>query len=389
MANGQYGEGNVQLILNQLQDLKSQVQSGKLNLTDYQSQAEPLVKQATTYVQQIAGQGSKAASAVNPIWSQLQQQGFVTANGGKWVPQLPFSQQEYARLPDTVLPTQSDIDKGLFNPSQAPMNRIQQPTPAVNPGPTTTPGVTNPTTNQSTKDILDIVKGTNGPSDLTTDQGKLQNQGDINATQLAETLALQQQLKGQAVKDEGTAYTGIDQQRQKNLSDLADLLTKNQMDQFNRAVPDLAEQANTSGILRSTGFGDILARKYADLGKDTSTQLALQGLNDRATALGEQTGMVGQNYTNATDYANGLTDVVNTKIGADNAGLQRSFSLQDYQNQLADALKYGQAPATPSSKTATGAGAVLGAGVGGLLGGPTGATAGGGAGALAGSGVKK
>ncbi len=123
------------------------------------------------------------------------------------------------------------------------------------------------------------------------------------------------------------------------------------MNLFNQSIPDLAEQANTKGILRSTGFGDSLARQYTNLTANTQGQLALQGINDRNTLLGQQAGLTQAGLSNADTYANGLTDVVNTKIGADNAGLQRNFSLADYQKQLNDAVQYGQAPATPGKST--------------------------------------
>src|SRR5258706_10089258 len=85
-SNTGYSPANVQKAYDQLIDLKSQVQAGKLKMTDYQNQVSKLVQTAQTNVQNIAGTGSSGASSVNPIWQKIQDAGFVKADAGKWIP---------------------------------------------------------------------------------------------------------------------------------------------------------------------------------------------------------------------------------------------------------------------------------------------------------------
>lgn len=365
---GSYQEGRIGQAGNALLQLKKEVQAGTLTLPQYMDVAEPLTKLMVNNIRSLGGGGSSRAKAANVVLSNLVNNGLLDQNANLT---LPFSRTEYAKLSDKVLPTQDQVDKGLFDPNLAPINRLQaapSPTDANLPGPNGGPN----DGGQSTQDILNIVGNGQNGIDARTDQGKLLNQGDINAKQLAETLALQQQLKDQALTKYG-------QTNQDNLKSLAQMLSENQMNLFNRSVPDLAEQANTKGILKSTGFGDLLANKYSQLTQDTQQQLGLQGLNSQ-----QQLAQMG--YQNATDYANGLGDVVNTKIGAANSGLQRSFSLADYERQLQDAIKYGSAPQTSGPSKTSGAiqGGLMGATSGASVGGPMGALVGGGLGAVGG-----
>lgn len=79
-----------------------------------------------------------------------------------------------------------------------------------------------------------------------------------------------------------------DQARQQRLTDLGSLLNQRQSTLFQRATPLLAEQAQTAGLLQSSGFGEALARNYGDLTADTQYQLAQQGISDRDALLQAQ-----------------------------------------------------------------------------------------------------
>lgn len=379
---GSYGEGAVQDIYDQLEDLKSKVQSGSLNLVDFQGKAAPLVKKASEITGQIAGKGGSAANAVNPIWQKFQSDGYVTAQAGKWVPQLPFSQQEYAKLPNAVLPTQDDITKGVFDPNAAPMQRIQTPGGGSSNNPANGVPAVNPALGPNGQPLPGITPTVPAGVDTRTGQGAIDLQGAQNAAQLQDALNKQFQINQQAVgqlkegiagipdvfRQEGTSQQQqlqalADQQkssRSQSLTDLGGILAQNQQNQFNAAIPDLAEQANTAGMYRSTGFGNILAQKYAQLTANTQNQLAQQGISDRESylqaqqgALNTQLGFSGQGanaqatgmQTGASAgagalqaYGSGLGDVANAQIGMQNAGLQRQFSLTDYATQYQNAL---------------------------------------------------
>lgn len=388
-----------------LQTLKQGVMDGKMSVTEFQGLANPLIKTAQNITQIVASQGSAAANSVNPYWQQLQTNGFVGVKGGQWTAQLPFSQQEYAKLPNNVLPTQTDVQNGLFDPTSAPFQRFQTATGGSTNQPVT---VTQPTavTGPNGQPLPQINPSIPAGTNTQTDQGQAALQGAQNAAQLQDALNKQLQVNQQAVGQLGTALQGIpdifrnegqsqqaqlqalaDSQksaRAQSLTDLGSILAQNQMNQFNRAIPDLAEQANTAGIYRSTGFGNILAQKYANLTADTQTQLALQGIADRNAylqqqqqALGTQLGFSGQGAQAQASgqqtigsagagalqaYGAGLGDVANAQIGMQNAGLQRQFSLQDYATQYSNALNLANQAKTqgPTGKASPGTQAAIG-----------------------------
>jgi hypothetical protein len=354
-APGSYGEGQITNISNMLNTLKGAVSKGDISLTDYSQYADPLVKQAAS----VAGSTGRVGG---DLWNQLVSNGFAKNEGGKWQTALPFSRQEYARLPDNVLPTQTDVQKGFFDPSLAPIERYNASAPQA------TDGASGTGTNSSTS-----LTGTKAGLDLRTDQGQLEGEGARQAQELLGTLKQQSDLRKSALGDLSTSTDALTTQRKQNMSDLATTLAQNQMTQFNRAIPDLAEQANTAGILPSTGFGTLLSNKYSQLTADTQNQLAQQGISDSNTALAAKAGIAQQGYNNADQYASGLGDVANTKLGFQTSGLQREFSLDDFAKQADLVAKYGTAPAAPTGGSKGGGalqGALGGAAAGAAVGGP-------------------
>lgn len=380
-APGTYGEGQVINIREMLKQLRDNVSTGKMTLLEYNTVAAPLVQQAYQSSTAIGGGGSRAANSVVPYWQDIMNNGYAAVRGGQVVSTIPFSAQEYAKLDPSTLPTQEDVKNGLFDPTSAPIQRY-----APSPTPTNTTGGTGtqptPTTNTG-EPLPQVNPSIPAGVDTRTDQGLINLTGNQNAQLLQEILNKQYDINQKAVGQYKTDMAGVpdvyknegnnqydqlmglaDQQksaRAQALTDLAGVLADQQLKSFNRAVPNLAEQANTSGIYRSTGFGDILARKYTELEQDRQNQLALQGISDRdqylsaqQAALGNKLGYSGQAAQQTANtmetaagagssalqsYANGLSDVGNTAIGAANAGLQRSFSLQDFITQQAAAQK--------------------------------------------------
>ncbi len=317
-ATGSYGEGGVYGTRDLLSKLKSAVTSGKLSVVDYQQIATPLTQNISQGINSLVAQGKGAIGT--QISEDLRSKGFLKADpSGKNVFSMPFTAAETAKLPVNVLPTQKDVDSGLASRDILPIQRLQDPSGG---------GVD--------------AQGNPIPSDinLSSDRGQVELEAQRQADELQKTLDQQKTL------------------RDTNRTALANQLALYQDDQFKRAVPDLTENANTSGILRSTGFGDILASKYANLTKDSENQLAMQGLTD------------------SEKYAEGLGDVTNTRLGLQTGGLQRQFSLNDTASTTALAQQLAQLaqPSKSSGKSSTTNAAIQGGStlIGATLGGPIG-----------------
>lgn len=114
-------------------------------------------------------------------------------------------------------------------------------------------------------------------------------------------------------------------QRSTQLNELANLLSTRADTNFARSIPQIAEQANTGGIFRSTGYGNALAEQQKQLQEDVASQVSQQGLMNQA--LDTQS----------------LSDILAASQGFQTSGVQRTFSLEDFNNQTAAALKLAQA----------------------------------------------
>lgn len=336
-SGGSYGEGQIGNIHSLLDQAKEGVLAGKINVNDYSDAVNKAIQFASQQVGSIAGKGSKAAGAVNGLWQGLQTAGYVTADAGKWTPQLGFSRQEWAKVPESVLPSQTDVDKGIFDPGSVPFSRLAPNT-----------GGTSPQTPTDGGQFSTLPLGGNNPNGLPTFTPTTPANIDLTGARGQAELEAQRQA-GELQNAALAQY----QTKQQGLSSLAQSLADNEQKQFGLAIPTLAEQANTSGIYRSTGFGEALARQYASLDAQRQNQLATLG------------------YGATTDYANSLGDIANTATGLQTGGLGRSNSLSDLimQQNFAGNLASQQINAAranaPSGKTqniATGAQAAGGIG---------------------------
>jgi hypothetical protein len=299
---------------------------------------QPVQTKPTTTVTGTTPQG-------NP--SPLSNPSPVTTPQGNTVTGSPVPQQTPTLTPAQVLATTLAQNQQATPNQQAPAN--PQGTMPV------TPTSVLPNLPTSTGQALasPTATTTNPAGGLATTP----NEASANAQQILAEAELQKQLSGQTATSDAA-------QRARSITDLSNTLATNQMNLFNRAIPDLAEQANTAGMYRSTGFGDILARKYAGLTQDTQTQLALQGLSDRNTNIGQ------------TDTAQ------NNYLSARSGALNRQFSLGDFSRQVEAGQKLGFAATPVASSTGQsgkGVGAAVGTAAGafaGKHGGPAGVTAG-------------
>lgn len=260
--------------------LKDKIQKGELTIPEY-------AKIAENYAQTMSEQ-LKKVGGINKGWSDWarKQLGelspvikFAGDNKSEFSKaytyediKLPFTRQEYAQLDASVLPTEQDVNSGLIARDSMPFQRYKNPTG----------GGTDAQGNPIPVDI-----------NLGTDRGAVELEAQRQAGQLQGTLDQQKALR--------------DENRRK----LAETLAADRDEAFSRAIPTLSEEANTRGMYRSTGFGELLANKYTDLTRDVQSKLAEA------------------EYGDSEKYVGGLGDIANVRAGFQTSGLQREFGLED------------------------------------------------------------
>lgn len=187
------------------------------------------------------------------------------------------------------------------------------------------------------------------------------NKQDLLTENVAATKERQQTLEQQKTE------------RDKQVSQLANLLAEQNQRNLNLAIPNIAEQSNIKGVYRSTGLGNAIAREARNLTAATQEQLAQQKL------------------ANQEAYTQGLGSITEADIAGKGAATQRALSLGDYANQLQAGKDIGLAvmPQQPPQGKGSGGltGALGGATVGSKFGAP-GAIIGGIGGGLLGRGKK-
>ncbi len=368
-APGRYGEGQVVYISQMLDTLKSAVKDGSLSLVEFQGLVPTLAKQAQRTAVNAGGRGGSGST-----WQSIVDAGFADGNGKMT---NPFTNQEYAQLPTKVLPTQQDINTGMFDTHQAPVQRIAPPTPTtpqVNPGvdgstpivpavPTqtpdqaatnTTPGVSTP--NAQTGDAPVFTANPNNPSPY----GGLQStnsQASLDAQKIADEAALQQQLSVQAANERAGKRKGY-------LNDLSSLITQQNNQTLTENLPGLQEKLNSQGLLRSSELGNQIATQQKSLAQTSANALGQAGLQAEQQDLG--------------DYKS-IQDLYNQSR---NEALSRQFSVEDYNNQIAAGKALGDQYASLKPNAVKGG---KGQAVGTVVGGVGGAYLGGAPGAMAGS----
>lgn len=271
---GSYGEGAVIDRFNYLKTLKSKLDNGSLSVQDYLAQAQPLAKETLQTIGSVAGKGSKAASIVNPYISQLSDVGFKVNPNGEILPDL--GQKYESQLRGNILPgnTPADQRQGI---AQIP------------------------------EDIP-----------LTSDRG---------------------QIEREATREQSIAQSGLDSQtayRSGALKDLAGLLSGQASDNFKRSIPQIAEDSNSAGVFRSSGYGNALAQKQSELQSGIANQIGQQG------------------YQNSLLTAAGMGDITDARISGAQSGLQRQLSLQDFAANRTTAQQFADAnKPQPQGKTGT------------------------------------
>ncbi len=271
-----------------LQRLREALDAGQIAVSDYVKIAQPLAQRVNDDLFTLGGQGRGGSQRANAVRQTFESTtGFIQNPQDRTKVQVNLPQQFEQKVREELLPSN-------LTPEQR-------------------------------QRYLDEI-----PNDIGFDTGRFE----------LEREGIRQQIQQEeAAKQQKTSRT-------QNLQDLAKLLAEGQDASFKRSIPILAEQANTKGIYRSTGFGDSLAREYSDLTQQTDQALALKGLeyNDLDTAA--------------------IMDALNTKRSFQSSGLDREFSLEDYTRQLNDTLRVAKESAPqPQGKSGTDKAIAIGSGV--------------------------
>ncbi len=156
------------------------------------------------------------------------------------------------------------------------------------------------------------------------------SQASQDAGQIANEAALQQQLSTQSQQ-------GVTAQRANYLQDLTGVLNQNVQNQLNDQAPGIYEDLNSRGLLRSSALGNSMATAAKSLTANTTNQLEQQAIAGETADLGND------------------TTIQNTYNQGRNSALQRQFSVEDYNNQIAAGKSLGDQyanikPQTPSTK---------------------------------------
>jgi hypothetical protein len=257
---GTYGEGAAFHAAKYLQDLRQELDSGQISVSDFIKLGTPAAQYGYNSVSTVAGRGSGAASAVNPAIGLLQQAGFKQTGGTVGATTVaPVLPEEY----------QQRVREELV-PKNIPEDQRRQ--------------------------IIDSIPT---DIDILSDEGRIYREGITQSLQQEKMAGQQKDLRGQ------------------NLRELATFLSGEEDRKFNLARPEIAEQANASGVYTGSGYSEALARERSKLAGDTSALLAAQGLSDRDADV------------------QALATILGTRQGFQTGGLQRTFGLQDEDRSFA------------------------------------------------------
>lgn len=141
---------------------------------------------------------------------------------------------------------------------------------------------------------------------------------------------------------------GISNIRRTRRDELAKILSSQVDQDFKNAIPQIAEDANTKGILTSTGYGEALARERSRLSERSNLELAKTGLSDldAEASLRESLAAGGLDSGQQSELArlSGERNVLSTRLsgaeralttsqGSETDALSRGFSIEDFQRQ--------------------------------------------------------
>lgn len=141
------------------------------------------------------------------------------------------------------------------------------------------------------------------------------------------------------------------QMRGTNREELANILNQQMERQYQEGLPDMYEDLNTRGLLRSSHLGESMAEEKSRMASGVNEQLALQAIQQQEGAIG------------------GLGGIQNQYLQSRQGALGRRFSLEDYAQQMKASQLLGQAaapiqPYTGGGKSGAAQAGMAGAGLG-------------------------
>jgi len=227
----------IQKAIDQLKDQRSKLDSGEITVSDFLKTNKSLFKQVTADIGIISGQGSAAASSVNPFLAELPSLGFQRTGGTASNPEIGTNLPEefQSRVREELLP--SNI------------------------------------TGEERRQLLEEI-----PFDipLESDRFEIERERIRQLNQSRRLLAKQTGLRGERLEDLGGILAGAEERA------------------FGLNQPFIQEGLQEQGLLRSSGLGESLARERSRLSGITQEQLSIQALRDRDAEISGLGGILGQ-----------------------------------------------------------------------------------------------
>ncbi len=351
--------------LKSLEAGKQAIQRGDLTISEFTNQAADLAQGLTELANQLTTQGGGPANFAKGFNQRLSQfVNFDVQGGGIGTAnfqdiKIPFTQREFTTLPANVLPTLTEINQGIIPVDILPpgaferVQREEETRLADQRVPTDTQGLPEPGSR--------LIPDPQNPGQFIP----IPVVGDVSQVTVPQTRD-QSIIEAEARRQEEQqrrAFEAARALREQQLGALETSLIEQQQRQFGEFVPQAADILQTRGLLQTSELENVLGREQARLTGQTSDILAQARLG-------------------ATDEEIGRIDeILRARQGLQQAGLERRFSIQDFERQASLARQIGS-QATP--QVGGGKGSRLGAGLTGAVGGASAGAAGGGLGAALG-----
>ena len=304
--------GFFETLTQSLEGLRTDIKAGDLTITEFFERAPDIAQVATQQINQFATTGAEGANLAAGFRTRLQK--FIQFGGeggplgGSFVDvKAPFTSREFSTLPKEVLPSIDQINRGEIPVDLLPpgafervQREVREPTDAALP----TPGAPG-------------VPGAPGAPGIPSI-------GDVPTT--VPQTPDQAIIEAEARRQEEQQRRGIEATRglrEQGLGQLEQLLGTQRERQFEEFVPQAADILQTRGLLQTSELETTLGEEAG----------RLQGLSEdiisRARIGGTQ-----QDITS-------LNELIARRQQLQGTGLQRRFSLQDFERQARLAQQLG------------------------------------------------
>ena len=282
-APGTFGEGQIVNTRFLLRELKNRVQAGELKLDEFIDVTQPAVTRAAELTG-ILGAGGQAGLGLS-LFGQILNEGFATNTGAGFDVRLPFSTREFQQLPEDVLPSVEDVDKGLFPVEALPSGGIERLQRVAD---------TRLAAERETQ-LEQQRQQQQGLEQQVTAQPLLPEQqeqfvrdpqrpgefipipivGDVTRPVVPQTPD-QRLIETEARRQEEQqrrAFEASRALRERTLQETGELLTTQRGQAFERFVPEAAEQLQTKGLLQTSELENVLGREQSQLQQESEALL--------------------------------------------------------------------------------------------------------------------